>query len=99
MAETARTTGTPETVRSVFEAVGPYATIGTLLVTWEVLAQLEIFHSYLLPALSVALVLTAAGPAAPDDVLRGPSGERRRGDPAPVRAAGADQSASRADQD
>ena len=49
----------PAIGRAVFETVGPFATIAALLITWEVLAQLEIFHSYLLPALSIVAVRIA----------------------------------------
>ncbi len=51
-----RAASAPGIARAVFETVGPYASIAALLITWEVLAQLEVFHSYLLPALSIVVV-------------------------------------------
>lgn len=51
-----RRAGAPEMGRIVFDTVGPFVTIGALLITWETLAQFEIFHPYLLPALSIVAV-------------------------------------------
>jgi len=42
--------------RRVVETFGPYVTIGSILVAWEVVARMEIVIPFLLPALSVVVV-------------------------------------------
>jgi ABC-type nitrate/sulfonate/bicarbonate transport system permease component len=42
-------------LRRLFETIGPFATIGAILIAWEVAAQLELVIPFLLPALSVVI--------------------------------------------
>lgn len=41
--------------QSLFETIGPFLTIGTILVAWEITARLELVIPYLLPAFSVVI--------------------------------------------
>ncbi len=51
----APTTALADGFRRLVEALGPYASIGAILIAWEVTAQLELVIPFLLPALSVVL--------------------------------------------
>lgn len=42
--------------RWVFETLGPFVTIGGLLIAWELMARLEVVIAFLLPPLSVVLM-------------------------------------------
>ncbi len=50
---------TLDNVRQLFYTVGPYATIGLLLLAWEFAARLELVIAFLLPPLSVVLTRIA----------------------------------------
>jgi hypothetical protein len=47
----AQATGVLEWLRGLVDVVGPFATIGGILIAWEVAAQLELVIPFLLPPL------------------------------------------------
>ncbi|MGB0631533.1 MAG: ABC transporter permease [Alphaproteobacteria bacterium] len=64
MARTLTSNGKPLTgpgrlARRAFDRVGPYVTIGALLIAWELAARFEIVIAFLLPPLSVVLARIA----------------------------------------
>jgi ABC-type nitrate/sulfonate/bicarbonate transport system permease component len=48
-----RLTDDPERLRHMLDALGPFVTIGAILIAWEVLARQQIVMAFLLPAMSV----------------------------------------------
>jgi ABC-type nitrate/sulfonate/bicarbonate transport system permease component len=48
-----RLTADPERLRHMLDALGPFVTIGAILIAWEVLARQQIVMAFLLPAMSV----------------------------------------------